>query len=285
MSTQQDRVIRAITDDNTFRVIVASTTDTIRQAVAAQAPPQAAAAPYAELLTGTVLVRETMSPHHRVQGILAGAGGQGRLIADAHPDGSTRGLVQLPAGWEAFRFGRGSVLQVMRTMANGSVYRGLVDAAHCADVQSALMAYMQDSEQIVSVIATAIAGTDETIALAGGYVVQLLPEGQRSALRAMTERLESLPALDQLLHQTQGAPHQLLDALVGNTAYAQLDDRPVRFRCWCTAEAVVAALATLGRDELAELVHDQEVIELSCDYCHRRYRVGRAQVQGLLETS
>jgi molecular chaperone Hsp33 len=280
-----DRVIRAITDDGTFRVIAATTTSTVRGVLEAQGAVGPTARHLSELVTGTILVRETMSPHHRLQGVLCGQGGRGRLVADSHPDGSTRGLVHLPSDWDQFRFGTGSTLQVMRTMANGSIYRGLVDAAGQDDVSGALMAYLQESEQTVSVISAGMHETGGEVAVAGGYVVQLLPEAKREALRVMTRRLEAMADIASLLRDTEGDPQRLLAKLLQATPFTQLDDRPVQFRCGCNREAVVATLATLDRDELAEMLRTQETLELTCDYCHTEYRVGRSQLRGLLEPS
>lgn len=285
MSAPRDRVVRAITEDNTFRLVAASTTATLRGALAAADVAGPTAQHFGALLTGTILVRETMSPFYRVQGILVGQGGRGRLLADAHPDGRTRGLVTGTDDQTPFALGSGSVLQVMRTMANGQVYRGLVEASGLPDVPSVLMAYLQDSEQILSVIAVGQRGQGDEIERAGGYVVQLLPEAERSALQTMTRRLESLPSIETLLGDSDGEPEALLHAVVGDTPFAQLDDRPLEFGCWCTHESVVAALTALSRDELGELVREQEIIELSCDYCHQDYRVSRAQLRGLLESS
>ena len=285
MSANEDRVLRAITDDNTFRVIVASTTDTVREGLAAQQVAGATGARLAEMMTGAVLVRETMSPHHRLQGILTGEGGRGRLVADTHPDGSTRGLIQMPADWSEFRLGPGSMLQVMRTMANGSIYRGLVNAAEHDDVAGALMSYLQESEQTVSVIATGAVWSEAGIETAGGYVVHLLPEARRDALQAMTERLEEMSAIEPLLRRTGGSARRLLAELLQQQPFTQLDDRPVMFRCRCSSEAVVASLATLEREELAEMIREQEVLELTCDYCRTAYQVSRSQLQGLLDPS
>jgi molecular chaperone Hsp33 len=77
----------------------------------------------------------------------------------------------------------------------------------------------------------------------------------------------------------------MLRELVGEIEHTALDDRPVQFRCWCTLEAVLAAIATLSRVEIAELLAEDSEVEVSCDYCKIAYRVGRARLQGLLETS
>ena len=62
-----DRVIRAMTNDGAFRVIAAVTTQTVRGAVAAQQAKGAIAARFGDLLTGSILIREAMSPTLRVQ--------------------------------------------------------------------------------------------------------------------------------------------------------------------------------------------------------------------------
>src|ERR1700678_881457 len=95
--TPADSVVRAITEDGAFRVIAARTTETVRGAVAAQGARGVTARHFGELLTGAVLLREAMAPRQRVQAILKGAA-KGSLIADSHPDGTSRGLVNLGAG-------------------------------------------------------------------------------------------------------------------------------------------------------------------------------------------
>jgi molecular chaperone Hsp33 len=288
MTAPADHVLRAMTEDDNFRVITADTTQTVTGVLAAQRTTHELSAPtaehFADLLTGTVLIRETMSPTHRVQGVLKGSGGQGSLVADTHPDGLTRGLVQLPTGSD-FAIGPGSTLQVMRSMARG-IHRSVVEPQPGGTVSQALMTYMQESEQIVTVIATASCWTDDgALKKAGGFVVQLLPGAARGPLMIMTERLEGLPRFDRLLLDLDGSPDALLRELLFGMPFTQLDDRAVSFGCKCSREAVVASLASLRRDELAEMVRDESGLELSCDYCNTVYRITRPQLQGLLDSS
>jgi molecular chaperone Hsp33 len=278
-----DRVLRAMTDDDTFRVITASTTDTVRQVLASQSVAGPAARHLADLVTGTVLIRETMAPHYRVQGLLKGTGGN--LLADSHPDGLTRGLAQLPKDPPTFEIGPGTKLQMMRSTARGSIHRSVVEPPLGGGVPEALMAYMKVSEQIVTMIATGVCWDGDAIRHAGGYVVQLLPGPARGTLMVMTERLAALPSFDQMLADLHGSPSRLLDELLYQMPYAHLDDRPVTFGCKCSREAVVGCLSTLPRDELADLLREQPVVELSCDYCHTVYHVARGDLTGLLETS
>ncbi len=283
----RDRVVRALADDDTFRVIVAVTTETARGAIAAQQATGATARHFAELLTGAVLVRETMSPHHRVQVVLKGAGGRGSLVADAHPDGMTRGLVKRPDGDDDVTFGPGNSLLVMRGGAQG-MYRSVTAPPEGGGVAEALMLYLQSSEEIISVIAV---GTheaedgDHAWIHCGGYVVQLLPGAARGPLMVMTERLAAMPSVGELLANAGGNADELLAELLYLMPHAKLGDSNVHHGCLCDERAVLASLATLPREDLIELTIGDDVLEIACDYCTKDYAIRSTQLQGLLAPS
>src|SRR5687768_16540507 len=121
-----ERVLRALTNDGSFRVIAARTTATVRGAVAAQGVRGEIARQFGDLLTGSIVVRETMAPQYRVQGILDGPGGKGRLVADAHPDGGTRGLVHPPGEGVALDLALAQ-LRMSRAMPSGSLHEGIIE--------------------------------------------------------------------------------------------------------------------------------------------------------------
>ncbi|HET9959748.1 MAG TPA: Hsp33 family molecular chaperone HslO, partial [Polyangiaceae bacterium] len=182
-----DSVLRAITDDGAFRVITARTTRTVRGAVRAQSVGGSLARTFGDLLTGAILFRETMAPELRVQGILRGAAGLGSIVADSHPSGKTRGLVQVEGSRE-LEIETGAVIQMMRTLPSGRINQGVVEVPPDGGVSQALMAYMQTSEQVVSMLAVSTLLEEGEVVAAGGYMVQLLPEVGRGPLMVMTER-------------------------------------------------------------------------------------------------
>lgn len=282
-----DSVIRAITEDGAFRVITIATTNTVRGAALAQSTSPALAAHFADLLTGTILVRETMAPGLRVQGILKGRGGRGALIADSHPDGTTRGLVQVRSdasdASSAFALGAGSLLQVMRTLPSGRIHQGIVDVSSARGLSQALMTYLQESEQIVSVLAVGTVVEQGFLERAGGYIVQLLPEASRAVQMIMAERLEALPSIETFLRDPSFSPQGLLDELLYGMPYGALGESPLRFECRCSVERVMTSLATLGSAELAELATGDESLEISCDYCGKAYPIAPEALRSLTE--
>lgn len=282
-----DTVVRAITEDGAFRVIAALTTETVRGAAGAQAARGEIARSFGELLTGAILIREAMAPRLRVQAILKGGAAGGSMVADSHPDGTSRGLVSFGAAKDAAARAAqdGTLLQVMRTLPSGAIHQGVVAVPEGGGISGGLMAYMQDSEQIVSTIAVTTVTNDDGVVVAGGYMVQLLPEIERGPLMIMTERLAALPNLGEVLQQPGLTPDVLLGELLYGMPFTRLEESRLAFGCGCSQVRVVQSLATLPRADIEDLVRDGEVLEIHCDYCGKEYRVPPAQLRSLLTTS
>ncbi|MGK3967847.1 Hsp33 family molecular chaperone HslO [Sorangium sp. So ce118] len=288
MLRPSDSVVRAITIDGAFRVITALTTETVRGAIAVQSATGATAQRLGELITGAILVREAMAPNLRVQAIIKGATGHGTLVADSHPDGTSRGLVNLGKGaaeGSTVEVGAGSLLQVMRTLPNGMLHQGVVEVPAEGGISGGLMTYMQESEQVVSMIAVATLIGDDGVGTSGGYLVQLLPEVERGPLMVMTERLKDFERLDDVLAHEGASADVLLEELLHGMPFSRLDDSPLSFSCRCSELRVMATLASLPRSDIEEMVEDGKVIDIRCDYCGKDYQVSPSQLRSLLTTS
>lgn len=281
-----DSVLRAITDDGAFRVIVARTTDTVQHVLKAQGAQGQTGRHLGDLVTGSVLFRETMAPNLRVQGILKGSGGSGSLVADSHPSGKTRGLVQLNGSAQEVSLGPGAIMQMMRTLPDGKINQGFVEVPDGSrSISRALMEYMQTSEQVVSMLAMGTLLDEGRVSAAGGYLVQLLPEVGRGPLMVMTERLKDFESIDEQLRSPDFSPEALLDELLYGMPFTRLDASPVGFECWCNELRVVSAIATLPRPDIEHLLSSGEVLEIACEYCKREFRISPARLQGLLKQS
>jgi molecular chaperone Hsp33 len=276
--------LRAITDDDSFRVITTRTTETVRGIIEAQSAGVGTARALADLITGVILIRETMAPQLRVQGILKRRDTRASLVADSNPGGDTRGLVSLPEGINDFSLD-GSVFQLMRTLHNGQLHQGMVEVPDGGGISRAMMAYIQSSEQITTMMAVGAVFDGDSLVSAGGYLVQLLPEADRGPLAVMTERLEDFRSMDAFLAKPDFSPQLLLDEILYAMPFTPLEDSMLRYSCWCSRTRLITALSTLPRAEVEDMVNEGKMLEISCDYCHRQYQVAPTELQGLLQKS
>lgn len=278
-----DCTLRALTDDGSFRTITASTTETVRGALASQNLIGQKAHIFADLLTGAILIRETMAPGLRVQVIFKQPAERISIIADSHPSGDTRGLVI----GDSAQLGKSrALLQVMRSLPNGSIHQGVVEVPESGRVSDALMMYMETSEQVSTMMAVdSVFSEDEQLVAAGGYLVQLLPEVGRAPLAVMGERLKDFKSIAELLSNPAFTPRWLIAELLYLMPFTEVEEGSVRFGCWCSRTAVLGALATIDRGEIRDMVEEGNVLEITCDYCREDYRIVPAELRGLLGDS
>jgi molecular chaperone Hsp33 len=160
-----------------------------------------------------------------------------------------------------------------------------VEVPEGGGIPEALMAYMQISEQLTTMIAVGTVLGEEGVVSAGGYLVQLLPGAERGPLLVMSERLEEFRSINDRLARGDFSPVSLTDELLHAMPFSPLGETDVRFECWCSRVGVVTALATLPRAEVESLTLAGEVLEIRCDYCTTEYRIAPAELRGLLDSS
>ena len=281
---ESDGVVRAMTDDSTFRVITARTTQTVLGAISAQKAAGFTASVLGDLITAAILVRESMAPDLRVQIILQCQGQRGRVVADAHPDGSSRGLVQRSVTTTDVSLRDGDLIHVARTLHNGALQQGTVEALAKGGVSQALMQYMQLSEQIFTVCAVGCYEEADGIVAAGGYLVQLLPEVLEPSgpLLVMAERLRDFESMQPWLARRLGAPATLMGELLHAMPYTVVSEGSLHFGCQCSAERVAMALSTLPKPDIEDLLRQDAPVDLTCDYCGKAYSFQKAHLRGLL---
>ena len=260
---------------------------TARGVIAAQNLSGVVASDMADLVTAAVLYRETMAPSLRVQCIVRFADAGGQLVADSHPDGWSRGLVQAPSPDSPPNVRETpATLEMMRTLPNSDLHRGVVEVPKSGNLSEAFMRYMQLSEQIVSMISlgSVVEGRTPT---AGGYVVQLLPEAAEAeaAMETMTKRLESFVEIRDRLQASDGSPARLIEQIFEGMPFTWLHESQVRFGCQCSQLRVMTTLSLLDRSEVQELVDEGEPLSVGCDYCGASYTVEISHLQGLLSAS
>lgn len=296
-----DRVLRAVTYDGAFRVIAVRTTDLVREAMrvhhdlfgtSGQASSDARA--FADLLTGAILVRETMAPGQRLQAVLSRQG-VGQIVVDSRPgegvSAPVRGLVNRQggageAGGPAVPavpiLGPDAVLRVTRTLPRGRMHQSIVEA-QASGMSQALMHYMQTSEQVVSMLALGVVFDGDRVVASGGYLVQLLPECTDGPLSVMTERLaHDFADFDRFILTHDADAVKLKDELLYGFDHEVLADEGLRYACDCSEERVLGAVATLGREEIAQIVETGEIVSLTCEYCRKDWTLGTDRLRTLL---
>ena len=62
-----------------------------------------------------------------------------------------------------------------------------------------------------------------------------------------------------------------------------LDTREIKWECDCSRERIEAALATIGSDDLREIIEEDGQAELQCHFCLKKYQFNKDELTEILE--
>ncbi|ELV8726822.1 Hsp33 family molecular chaperone HslO [Vibrio fluvialis] len=159
----------------------------------------------------------------------------------------------------------------------GERYQGVVglEGDNLAEV---LEGYFLRSEQLKTRLWIRV-GEQDGKPHAAGMLLQIMPDG--------TGTPEDFEHLEQLTNTVKDEElftleaNELLYRLYNQEKVKVFEPQPVQFQCGCSRERSAAAIVTLSRDEVYEILAEEGFVALHCDYCGTTYSFDSAQVAEL----
>ena len=157
---------------------------------------------------------------------------------------------------------------------SGTLYQGVV-ALDGTSVAASIEHYLTTSEQLRSRLWLLAEGTQ-----VAGLLLQCLPKSVDDDARAWARLVAGA---DAVVAKALDSPHfaGALRALFPGDDVRMFDQRPVRFACRCSAGRVANALRIAGRDEIEAALAERGMVEVTCEFCSRRYTFGAAEARAL----
>ncbi|MBS1214176.1 MAG: Hsp33 protein [Proteobacteria bacterium] len=242
--------------------------------------PAAVSSQLGQLLAAAVLLSSTIKFKGSLILQAQSEGPLHTLVAHATHTKTIRGLAQwrdpVPTGALPEVFGSGRLALTIQNQGSDP-YQGIV-ALEGKNLAHAIQNYFALSEQLATRLWLAADGER-----AAGLLIQELPtqhgardDWDRIALLAetVTER--------ELLHLPG---EELLYRLFNEEQVRLFEPEPVAFRCSCSRERIDKVLINLGLAEAEKIVKEQGSIEVTCEFCNRRYTFDAVDVHALFTQS
>ena len=178
--------------------------------------------------------------------------------------------------------GREGFLTVVKDMGLKEPYIGQIPLAS-GNIAEDITAYYSISEQIPTVCALGIVFNDDaTVRAAGGYMLQLVPPVQDSAVTVIEDNLRKMESITGLLEKGLKPEELAVNALEGLGGEI-LDQWNAQYYCDCSRERTERILASLGKEELEKLEKEGENVEVCCHFCNKKYEFSTAEISKLLK--
>lgn len=244
----------------------------------------------AEALTLTALLGSTLKDAGGQLTLQAQTeGGVVDLLVCDYKGGEMRGyvrhdperLAEAPADPSLFAlFGRGYLAITFDQAASGERYQGIVPLEG-GSLAAAAESYFTQSEQLPSMVRLATVDNSAVGHVAGGILIQHLPEGEegreRLHVRENREDWNHVAALGGTIRDTELTDATLpLEAIPWRLFHEEDEVRvlPVTTlsnNCRCNADHIRSVIARFPADERAEMADSEGMIHVDCEFCSRRY--------------
>ncbi len=183
-------------------------------------------------------------------------------------------------------FGKGYLAITFDQMVSGERYQGIVplegdSLAHAAE------RYFAQSEQLPSMVRIAVDVQGETGNLAGGLLMQYLPEGEEGRTRLHVEQdhpgWQAVETLAQTVSPAELIddrlpPDRLLWRLFNEEEVHILPHVVIGRGCRCTLDYYKSVLARFPADERTHMADEHGIIQVDCAFCAKLFPIVNADL-------
>lgn len=288
-----DQLVRAMTRDGFVKITAVSTTELTGRAREIHHTTAVATAALGRVLAATSMIGNMQKiDQSSVTLIIKGGGPLGTLLATADPEGNVRGYVENPQIdlMEKYQgkldvgaaVGANGTLTLIRDLHMKDPYVGTVQLLG-GEIAEDVAAYFVESEQVPTVCALGVLlNRDQTVDVAGGYLLQLLPGAPDSLIDQLEASVAKAGSVSGMMKNGLG-PAEIIETLLGKDEVEILETSPISYKCYCSRERVASTIISLGAKEMQDIIDEGQDIHVDCQFCDTVYTFTPADIQALLD--
>lgn len=270
------------------RIYALCTTNLVQEAATRHHTSHLASAALGRAMNGTLLLAATMKDNERIALRLKGDGPIGEVVADAEGT-HVRGYVGDPDVFLPLKNGKldvggaigsGNII-VTRYLQNAEPFTGYAELVD-GEIASDLTNYLYTSEQTPSSVALGVLVNKEGQVIAsGGYFIQAMPGCAEETLAQLEENISLTPYVTQLL-ELGYTPEKMIETIARGLDVTIQESIELSYKCRCSREKILGALATLGQEDISAMSQDEET-EVHCQFCNETYKFSGEEIARLLK--
>lgn len=280
------KIVRALSEDGSMLCSAIDSTDMVREMTRLHDFSQAVTAAMGRVVTAAAIMGAMLKYKGDSLTLRINGGGPcGTLTAVADYLGNVKccaGNPHADAASVEELVGRNGSLTVIKDMGLKEPYCGQIPLVS-GNIAQDITAYYSNSEQIPTVCNMgALFYERGEIKAAVGYMVQVIPPVSDKSLQVLEDNLARMDKISDMLKQRFEPEHIALAALAG-LGGAILDSWDAQYFCNCSRDRTEEILMSLGETELKRLADEQEITEVCCHFCNKKYQFSREDLLKMLK--
>ena len=288
-----DYLVRGMSKDGFVKCVAIRSTETVRRGAEIQGTTPNATAAFGRALTAASMMGNMQKVENGSMTLqIKGGGPIGTIVCVSDAVGNVRGYVTEPKVPLVEKYpgkldvgatvGTDGTLTVIRDLQMKEPYIGSVALAS-GEIGDDVTAYFAQSEQTPTACALGVlVDRDQSVKVAGGYLFQLLPDAPEATISALEQGIQKAGAVTPMLDKGM-TPEEILQTVCGELGVDILEKQEIAYKCYCSRERVSAALLSLGRGELEEIISEDKAFPVECQFCDTVYTFTPADIREMLE--
>ena len=288
-----DYLVRGMSMDGFVKVVAIRSTEMVKRAAQIHGTTPNATAALGRALTAASMMGNMQKVENGSMTLqIRGGGPIGTITCVSDAEGNVRGCVTDPkvplvekhpgkldvgatVGVDGF-------LTVIRDLQMKEPYIGSVPLVS-GEIGDDVTAYFAQSEQTPTACALGVlVDRDCSVKVAGGYLLQLLPGAPEETIDALEKGIKRAGAVTAMLEAGM-TPEEILGQVCGDLGVVFMETTEISYKCYCSRQRVTAALISLGREELTDIMEEGKPFPVECQFCDTVYSFTPADVAELLK--
>ena len=288
-----DYLVRGMSMDGFVKVVAICSTGIVSRAAQIHGTTPNATAALGRALTAASMMGNMQKVDKGSMTLqIRGGGPIGTITCVSDAEGNVRGCVteakvplveKYPGKLDVgATVGTDGSLTVIRDLQMKEPYIGSVPLVS-GEIGDDVTAYFAQSEQTPTACALGVlVDRDCSVKVAGGYLLQLLPGAPEETIDALEKGIQRAGAVTAML-EAGLTPEEILGQVCGDLGVMFMETADVGYKCYCSRKRVTAALISLGKAELTEIMEEGKPFNVDCQFCDTAYSFTPEDIAELLE--
>ena len=276
-----DKIIKLLAYDGKVSLICANTTELVEEARKIHDLSPVVTAGFGRVLTvASLMACDMKSVKDKLTIQIKGNGPIGQMLVTAYNKPIVKGyvsnpVVDIPLNEDgkldvSTAVGNEGYINVIKDLGLKEPYIGICPLVS-GEIAQDFAEYFAKSEQKNTAVGLGVLVDKDGVRSAGGYIVTPMPDATEEEISRLEQNIFKAGAVSKMLDQNLSL-EEIAKKITGDENVKIIDENIVPiYKCDCSKEHMTEALETLGKEELEDIIKQDNGAELTCHFCNKKY--------------
>ena len=276
-----DKIVKLLAYDGKVSLICANTTELVEEARKIHDLSPVVTAAFGRVLTiASLMACDMKNAKDKLTIQIKGNGPIGQMLVTAYNKPIVKGyvsnpVVDIPLNEDgkldvSKAVGSEGYINVIKDLGLKEPYIGICPLVS-GEIAQDFAEYFAKSEQKNTAVGLGVLVDKKGVRSAGGYIITPMPDATEEDISKLEQNILKAGAVSKMLDQNLSL-EEIAKKITGddNVKIIEKNIVPI-YKCDCSKEHMAEALETLGKEELEDIIKQDNGAELTCHFCNKKY--------------